>query len=183
MFSLCKIKLEQLLTAWLILFIMACQPASREQVKQEQGNPPRQENPQSLTGPQHLLSLVNTIRKQGCKCGNQYFRPVAALTWNEQLEKAALRHSEDMEKNNYFSHTSKRGKNTGDRIEREGYEWSAYGENIFSSEGFEPTEEFVIDNWKKSPPHCKNMMSPDFKEMGIGKYKGKWTQVFATKMQ
>lgn len=183
MFSLCKIKTEQLLTAWLILFIMACQPASHEQVNVTKEPPVTQAAAPQNTGREHLLSLVNALRKQGCKCGNQYFRPVPALSWNEQLEKAALRHSEDMEKNNYFSHTSKRGKNTADRIEREGYEWSAYGENIFSSEGFEPTEEFVIENWRKSPPHCKNMMSPDFREMGIGKYKGKWTQVFATKMQ
>jgi len=36
-----------------------------------------------------LLQLVNDARKKGCNCGNTYYAPAPALSWNDKLEKAA----------------------------------------------------------------------------------------------
>src|SRR5215207_5875618 len=77
-----------------------------------------------------MLQLINDARKKGCNCGDKYFSPAPALTWNDQLEKAALDHSTDMYQNSYFSHTDKKGNSAGIRIRKAGYNWKIYGENI-----------------------------------------------------
>jgi uncharacterized protein YkwD len=125
-----------------------------------------------------ILKLVNEARKRGCKCGDTYYYPAPALTWNEQLEKAALLHSNDMFTKKYFSHVSPQGDKAGERIERAGYHWMMYGENI--GKGFRNEQE-VVDGWLKSPGHCKNIMNRDYKEMAVAKAGNYWTQTFGTK--
>lgn len=125
-----------------------------------------------------LLQMVNEVRKSGCRCGNAWYGAVAPLIWNSQLEKAALLHSNDMYANNYFSHEAKDGSKAGDRIDRLGYRWRTYGENI--AFGYRSERE-VVKSWLLSPGHCKNIMSPSFKEMGVSRAGDYWTQVFATK--
>lgn len=125
-----------------------------------------------------LLQLVNDVRKKGCQCGDTYYPPVPALTWNSLLEQAALVHSNDMSANQYFSHVSQTGSKAGDRIDETGYRWKTYGENI--AFGYR-TERDVIQGWLLSPGHCKNIMGKYYKEMGIARARDYWTQVFATK--
>jgi uncharacterized protein YkwD len=122
-----------------------------------------------------LLQLVNEVRKKGCQCGDTYYNPVPPVTWNEQLEKAAYNHSVDMYQNKYFSHLAPDGSKGGVRIERVGYKWMAFGENI--AMGYK-TEREVVEGWIKSPGHCKNIMKKIFKEMGVARYGNFWTQEF-----
>lgn len=125
-----------------------------------------------------LLLLVNNARKKGCDCGNTYYAPAPALTWNDQLEKAAYTHSRDMFQNKYFSHTGSDGTSSGDRISNAGYDWKWYGENI--AEGY-PTEKDVVAGWLSSPGHCANIMNKNYREMGIAKVGDYWTQDFGSK--
>lgn len=125
-----------------------------------------------------MLQLVNDVRKSGCQCGDTYYYPVAAVSWNNQLEAAAYEHSEDMFTNNYFNHTAPDGSNGGVRIERAGYSWMTFGENI--AMGYRSEKEVVAD-WLKSPGHCKNIMNGSFKEMGVARAGNYWTQEFAAK--
>ncbi len=125
-----------------------------------------------------LLQLVNEARRKGCKCGDTYYYPAPALTWNDQLEQAALAHSADMFSKKYFSHVSPDGSRAGDRIEKTGYHWLTYGENI--GMGFKNEKE-VIDGWLKSSGHCKNLMNKDYKEMGIARTGNYWVQNFGSK--
>jgi len=125
-----------------------------------------------------ILALVNNVRKTGCTCGTTAMPAVAPVTWNILLEKAALLHSVDMNKNNYFSHTGLDGSTPGDRITRAGYNWRAYGENI--AKGY-TSEQAVMTGWLQSEGHCKNIMSSNVKEMGLGRDGNYWTQVFASK--
>ena len=124
-----------------------------------------------------LLQLVNDARKKGCNCGNTYYAPAPALTWNDQLEKAAYNHSKDMFQNKYFSHTGSDGTGSGERISNAGYNWRWYGENI--AEGY-PTEKDVVDGWLHSPGHCANIMNKNFREMGVAKVGDYWTQDFGS---
>jgi uncharacterized protein YkwD len=78
---------------------------------------------------------------------------------------AAYLHSEDMALNNFFSHTGSDGSSAGQRISRQGYPWSTYGENI--AVGY-PTVSSVIQGWLGSEGHCRNLMDPDFTETGAG---------------
>lgn len=125
-----------------------------------------------------LLQLVNEVRQRGCRCGDTYYYPVAAVTWNSQLEAAAYTHSSDMYQHQYFSHRAPDGSRGGSRIEQAGYNWTAYGENIGT--GY-TTEREVVDAWIKSPSHCKNLMNKAYKEMGVARVGNFWTQELAAK--
>lgn len=125
-----------------------------------------------------LLQLVNDTRQSGCTCGSTVMPPVAAVTWNDQLATAALNHGNDMYTENYFSHTGSNGSSAGERITATGYTWKAYGENIAKGH---PTEKAVIEGWLNSEGHCKNIMSPLFKEMGAARVGSYWTQEFGSR--
>lgn len=138
----------------------------------------------SLTFEQEMLSAVNTVRVQGRKCGSSSMPAVAELTWNEQLQKAAFAHSNNMANYDFFSHTGLDGKEVSQRVRDEGYNWRAVGENI--SAGV-PDVATVMAGWLSSPGHCSNIMSADFTEMAAAVvtnnsayYGSYWTQVFAT---
>jgi uncharacterized protein YkwD len=129
---------------------------------------------------QEFLSRINELRQKGCNCGVTYMPPAPPLIWNEQLEKAALGHAKDMNRRNYFSHTSKDGRSISDRIVGAGYDYKGFksysiGENI--AFGQQSIEE-VMNGWIKSEGHCKNLMNPDFKEIGVAQYNTYWVQDF-----
>lgn len=124
---------------------------------------------------QDILELVNEVRAKGTTCGTTYYPPVNPLTWNTKLEKAAIKHSQDMLDNNYFSHTSINGDSFSDRIEQEDYLYSSIGENI--ANGY-TNEESVMNGWLNSEGHCANIMSSSFTEMGVGRVGNYWTQDF-----
>ena len=85
--------------------------------------------------------------------------------WSDPLAMAAYLHSEDMAWNGFFSHTGSDGSSAGVRITRQGYPWTAYGENI--AVGY-TTVSSVIQGWLGSEGHCRNLMSPAFTEIGAG---------------
>lgn len=125
-----------------------------------------------------LLQLVNDARKKGTRCGDAFYPATNPVSWNSKLEMAATVHSNDMYVNNYFSHASRDGKKAGTRLEKLGYNWLSYGENIAFGQR---SEREVMQGWLSSPGHCKNIMSKTFKEMGVSRVGDYWTQVFATK--
>ena len=123
-----------------------------------------------------MLSLVNQLRKEGCRCGRKKMRPVPPVRWNDKLEQAALAHAKDMNKRNFFEHTGSNGSSISDRIEQAGYNWQAVGENIFWGAEVTPSE--VFQTWKDSPSHCKNMMDENYDEMGVSQVGSYWVQDF-----
>jgi len=124
-----------------------------------------------------LLQLVNDARKKGCNCGNTYYAPVTALTWNDVLEKAAYNHSSDMSRKKFLSHTGSNGSGSGERITSAGYNWKFYGENIAKGH---KTEKEVVKGWLSSPGHCANIMNKNYREMGVAKVGDYWTQDFGS---
>lgn len=125
-----------------------------------------------------MLQLVNDVRKKGCQCGDTYYSAVPTISWNSQLEAAAYVHSEDMYTNKYFDHIAPDGSNGGVRIDKAGYNWFTFGENI--AVGFKSEKE-VLDGWLQSPGHCKNIMNKNFKEMGVARVGTYWTQEFGAR--
>ena len=129
---------------------------------------------------QEFLDYINQARRDGCNCGHTYMPPAPPLKWNDQLENAALGHAEDMATKNYFSHTSKDGRSMSDRIVFAGYVFKGYksftvGENIAAGQLSVPE---VMTGWLKSEGHCKNLMNPSFKEVGVARFKNYWVQDF-----
>ncbi len=127
-----------------------------------------------------FLERINQTRQQGCNCGVTYMPPVPPLTWNDVLEKAAMAHAKDMANKNYFSHESKDGRTPYNRVESAGYGTNGYksyavGENI--AQGQQSIVE-VMAGWFKSEGHCRNLMNPGFKEVGVAEYNTYWVQEF-----
>jgi uncharacterized protein YkwD len=112
-----------------------------------------------------FLATVNQARSVTQECGTTPYGPAPPVSWSENLAMAAYLHSEDMALNNFFSHTGSDGSSAGQRISRQGYPWRAYGENI--AVGY-PTISSVIQGWLGSEGHCRNLMDPDFTEIGAG---------------
>lgn len=159
-----------------IIFAMSLLSCNKEETT---GTPSNGYYAQAPATPQQqkLLDLVNKVRATGTQCGSTFYPPTTPITWNNTLAQAAQKHSDYMDSKNDLNHTGANGSNPGERITAEGYQWSTYGENI--AVGY-PTEEAVIQGWLESEGHCKNIMNPDFKEMGIATKGAYWTQVFAT---
>lgn len=127
-----------------------------------------------------FLSEINRVRQQGCNCGTTYMPPAPPLVWNNQLEIAAIGHARDMADNHYFNHTSKDGRSMEDRVVLAGYTFKGYrsfavGENI--AQGQMSIAE-VMQGWFNSPGHCKNLMNPAFKEVGVAENNTYWVQDF-----
>jgi len=138
---------------------------------------------QTASSPQfrrQFLAEINRVRASGCNCGVSYMPPAPPLIWNDLLEISAIGHAMDMANQNYFSHTSLDGRTMQGRIQNAGYGYKGYksyavGENI--AEGPETIAE-VMQGWFHSPGHCKNLMNPQFKEIGVAESNGYWVQDF-----
>jgi len=121
-----------------------------------------------------VFTLVNQERsKQG----------LAPLKDNVKLSNVARTKSEDMAKNNYFSHTSPTYGSPFDMMKQFGITYTAAGENIAMGQ---PTAASVMNGWMNSPGHRANILSKDFTEIGVGLAKNAsgsiyWTQDFIGK--
>jgi uncharacterized protein YkwD len=122
---------------------------------------------------QEMLKEVNSIRRSGCQCGNDWMPAVQELTWNQQLESAAQFHAKDMHDRNYFDHISPEGTSPIQRAQTAGYSGLYVGENI--GRGYTTVQE-VVAAWKKSEAHCRAMMDSLYKEMGVALYEEYWVQ-------
>lgn len=123
-----------------------------------------------------ILSIVNENRQAGAVCGEETKASVAALQWSDELALAALRHSNDMQANDYFDHQSQDGRTFSDRAKDAGFTGSPVGENIA---GGYPTEAAVMTGWMESPGHCRNIMTSNATHIGIAKSdeEALWTMV------
>ena len=127
-----------------------------------------------------VLKQINTARAKGCHCGLIYMPPVAPVAWNNLLAEAAASHASDMANQKYFSHQSKNGDQPHDRLEKFGYTAAGLqryviGENIAAGQ---TSIEQVSQDWLKSEDHCKNLMNPAFKEVGVYVYNNYWVEDF-----
>lgn len=126
-----------------------------------------------------VLEEVNALRTRGCRCGDLDMPAVAPLVIDAKLNAAADRHAYDMEQNSFFDHTGTDGSKSADRASDADYLWRAVGENIALHPG---TISDVIEGWKNSPGHCRNMMNADYADMGIACRGDYWVQVLGAKI-
>lgn len=135
------------------------------QEAQSATTPVPQSQPRASPEVQDTLQRINTYRAAGATCGSKRFDPAAPVAWSARLEQAALKHAKDMAARRSLSHRGADGSSMSDRVAREAYAWGALGENV--SAGYASVPE-ALAGWMRSPGHCANMMSPDFREVGVG---------------
>ncbi|RYE32049.1 MAG: CAP domain-containing protein [Sphingobacteriaceae bacterium] len=129
---------------------------------------------------EEILSQINRIRTRGCNCGGRFMPPVTPVIWNDKLAGAAAAHAQDMANQHYFSHESRNGDHIQDRFQKAGYGTAGFqryviGENI--AQGQQSIEQVNRDLFR-SEAHCKNLMNPDFKEIGVFVYNYYWVEDF-----
>lgn len=111
-----------------------------------------------------IHSLTNLSRSQN---------KLSSLTLDEALSRIAKKRSEDMIKNNYFSHTSPSGCDLTCTMKKSGYQTLSWGENLALSHSYhlytlpELAQTFISD-WLESSTHRDNLLSKRFTHQGIG---------------
>jgi len=125
-----------------------------------------------------LIDLTNTLRTQNS---------LPYLQYNEKLALAARAKAEAIMQSGQFAHDFE-NKKFSSWIKETNYEYSHVGENLAID--FTDSQS-VIDAWLASPEHRKNILNPDFTEIGIavlsGKFQGENTylvvQIFGHPLQ
>ncbi|OMP68404.1 CAP domain-containing protein [Domibacillus epiphyticus] len=87
------------------------------------------------------------------------------LTWDDQVRETARDHSLDMAKNKYFDHTNLQGESPFDRMEDDGIQFMAAGENLAYGQY---SSIFAHEGLMNSAGHRKNILQDDFRFLGVG---------------
>jgi uncharacterized protein YkwD len=112
-----------------------------------------------------VLQRVNAVRAQARRCGAfGQFAAVPPLAWSTTLALSAGGHAGDMAARNKLEHRGGDGRDVAQRTTQAGYTWSRVAENIAGG----PTSvREVVEGWAASPEHCKNLMDPAVREIGV----------------
>lgn len=102
-----------------------------------------------------LLDLTNHIRVR---------KGLQPLRMNNKLADVAREQSLDMARHHHLSHSVK-GKNLNVRIKKSGYIYRNVAENVAKSK---KSSSHVVHMWMRSSGHRKNILNPNFTEMGSG---------------
>ena len=109
------------------------------------------------------LCLINAERRE---------RGLSDLRLDSRLTKAARRHSRDMVRRRYFSHTTPDGVSFVERIRRSGYLRTAgrwlVGENLAWTTRTGNSAADIVRAWMHSPPHREEILQGSFRDVGIG---------------
>jgi len=114
---------------------------------------------------QEVVKLVNAARATGGLCGPDSYPSSAPLLVNEKLQAAAQAHATDMAEHNYYGHQSLDGRSPSARMKSVGYSSRITAENIAAGQ---QTATEVVAGWLKSPGHCRNLLMPEIREIGVG---------------
>ena len=123
---------------------------------------------------QQVLDLVNAERTK---------RGISALTLDSNISNVATKKSQDMVNKNYFDHTSPTYGSPFDMMKQFGISYRTAGENIAKGQ---KTPQEVVTAWMNSEGHRKNILNPNFTNLGVGIAKDSkgttyWTQMFIGK--
>ena len=107
-------------------------------------------------------------------------KKLSLLQPSDVLVKAARRHARDLSENDFISHTGSDGATIGARVTRAGFRWCTVAENIGEGKKYD-TSTKVIEGWRGSPKHYRNIMNPKGKSFGMAKEGDVWVLVLAAR--
>lgn len=106
-----------------------------------------------------IRDRINTIRqKQGLE----------PLEPNPQLAQVARDYSQQMARQNFFSHTSPSGETPADRVRAVGLTYWMVGENLFQATNIPDLVPAAVEGWMNSPGHRQNLLQSGYTETGVG---------------
>ena len=106
------------------------------------------------------------------------------LKLNAQLCEAAQAHAESMAQTGVIAHTDQHGRRADYRASAAGYFYHRLGENLAAGQ---LTWERALHAWLNSPDHRANLLTPDYRELGIGfagsasRYRTVWAQLLGAR--
>lgn len=97
---------------------------------------------------------------------------LAPLSEQAQLDQASMAYSRLMVQESFFAHVAPDGRQLTDRLTDAGYlgppgSW-VVGENIAWGESYLATPREIMKAWMNSAGHKANILSPDYREVGLG---------------
>ena len=123
---------------------------------------------------EYARKVINEYRKK---------HGLKPLQLSPGLTKAAKMHSRDLARWDRISHYGSDGSNPWDRVKRAGYNARVAAENVGTGQA---SFDEVMQGWKASPSHNKNLLMAEAKHMGIAlvhdpntEFKTFWTLVLA----
>lgn len=97
---------------------------------------------------------------------------LASVHTKPSLRTAAAKFSQEMVAHDFFDHVSPSGSAPVDRLRAAGYIRPGHGfsiaENIAAAGGSQATPEAIVAMWMASPEHRANILSPAYRDTGIG---------------
>lgn len=123
--------------------------------------------PPTSSKPSTTTSDVNAFEQEVVKLTNaeRTKAGLSPLQTDDKLMAAAREKSQDMQSNNYFSHTSPTFGSPFDRMKALGIAYKSAGENI--AQGQRSPQE-VVQAWMDSPGHRANILNGKFTHIGVG---------------
>ncbi|KAA5542113.1 hypothetical protein FYK55_14995 [Roseiconus nitratireducens] len=125
-------------------------------------------------------NVFNGQLNQGLPAGTISPTPKPPVAPEPRLLQAARLHSRDMNDRSFFDHVNPDGQQANKRIEQTGYPFLLWGENLTYANGTYPPgydlqdldADLLLHHWTlfDSPVHRNIMMTPDFREIGVGLY-------------
>jgi uncharacterized protein YkwD len=150
--------------AGIVTAVVALAAASGLAVSDSPAAPPARAGAESgMTGLEAaIVSRINDVRRA---------RGLVPLRTNRRLSAAADFHSRDMGRRGYFQHASADGTPFWRRIRRyygaRGFRSWTVGENLlWATDRLGAAR--AVREWMKSRPHRRNILSRDWREIGIG---------------
>ncbi|PGT89607.1 CAP domain-containing protein [Bacillus sp. AFS040349] len=150
------------------------EPAAQQPTTQQPAQPEQTTEQASYQLSQYEQQVVDLTNQERAKQG------LPALKVDLTLSKVAREKSLDMQKNNYFSHTSPTYGSPFDMMKKFGVTYRTAGENIAKGQR---TPQEVVNAWMNSSGHRANILSSNFTHIGVG-YVAEgnyWTQQFIGK--
>lgn len=118
-------------------------------------------------GPEARLHALVNRRREAIGC-----RP---LSWHAPSAVVAEQRSSDMIERRYFDHVTPDGRTVFDQVADAGIEaWGSIAENIALTQAGAPS---VLEMWRDSPSHRRNLDNCSFTHHGLGERGGVWTQI------
>ncbi|WP_078553141.1 CAP domain-containing protein [Bacillus alkalicellulosilyticus] len=142
--------------------------------KQVEKTEPSKSDSITVSGPSSIeakvIELTNAERKK---------HGLSELKVDNTVNSVARRKSEDMQQNNYFSHSSPTYGSPFDMMSHYGISYRAAAENIAYGQ---QTAEQVVEAWMSSDGHRANILG-NYTHIGVGYHSSGhyWTQMFITK--
>lgn len=110
------------------------------------------------------LGVMALVNRERVRAG---LRP---LELSPRLAVVARGHSYDMAMRHYLAHQTPEGSTPADRVRGVGIDYRELAENIYMDDYRGPSAlpERAVEGWLASPHHRSNMLSPSFRQSGVG---------------